>query len=63
MPETKPPPVKPDVEPQPAKPATEPAPSPFDPEWPADRPLPQPKGFDFSFSPTASMMLDRIYQP
>ena len=44
MPETVPPPTKPDVEPKPAEPRPAPAPSPFRPEWPKDRPLPQPKG-------------------
>ena len=44
MPETVPPPTKPDVEPKPAEPRPAPQPSPFRPDWPKDRPLPQPKG-------------------
>jgi hypothetical protein len=41
------PPVEPEVEPKPSRPAErpdrEPSPSPFDPDWPDDLPLPQPK--------------------
>lgn len=48
MPETVPAPVKPDEEteksPAPASPKPKTRPSPFDPPWPEDRPLPQPKG-------------------
>lgn len=44
MPETIPPPTKPDVDPKPAKPRPAPKPAPFAPDWPQDRPLPQPKG-------------------
>ena len=44
MPETVPPPPKPDVEPKPSEPKRAPKPSPFNPDWPKDRPLPQPKG-------------------
>lgn len=44
MPETVPPPTKPEVEPKPSEPKRAPKPSPFKPDWPADRPLPQPKG-------------------
>lgn len=44
MPETVPPPTKPDVEPKPSEPKRAPKPSPFKPDWPTDRPLPQPKG-------------------
>ena len=48
MPETTPVPTKPGEEkegaPAPVRPAPDTRPSPFDPSWPEDRPLPQPKG-------------------
>ena len=48
MPETVPIPEEPQVEPSPdtapSKPRPKVKPSPFEPDWPADRPLPQPKG-------------------